>query len=111
MDISIKKKNEATLYLSSEDSGVLMEIQEYFTFYADGYKWMPAFRNKLWDGKVRLVNMRDRSIPSGLLNEVIQFAKDRGYKVNLAPDIENRFSYDESFIDSLSLCGLSLIHI
>jgi superfamily II DNA or RNA helicase len=45
------------------------------------------------------------TIPYGLLNEVLQFSKDRDYQVNLTPDIENRFSYDEKFIDDLSLYG------
>ena len=103
--INVEKKNEATLYLGSEDSGILMEISEFFTFYAPGYKFMPSYRNKMWDGKVRLYNRMNSTIPSGLLNEVLQFAKDRSYQVNLSPDIQNRFSYDEEFIDGLSLCS------
>lgn len=103
--IIIEKKNEATLYITSDDSGILMEISEFFTFYAPGYKFMPSYRNKMWDGKVRLYNRMNSTIPYGLLNEVLQFAKDRNYQVNLAPDIQNRFSYDEEFVDDLSLCG------
>lgn len=103
--IYIKKKNEATLYVTSDDSGILMELGEYFTFYADGYKWMPAYKNKLWDGKIRLYNRQEKSIPYGLLNEVTQFAKDRNYQVDIAQEIENRFSYDSEFIDNLPLCS------
>jgi len=105
-NIIIEKKNESTLYVTSRDSGILMELSEYFTFYAPGYKFMPSFRNKQWDGKLRLYNRMNSTIPYGLLNEVLQFSKDRDYQVNLTPDIENRFSYDEKFIDDLSLyCG------
>ena len=104
-NIIIEKKNESTLYVTSRDSGILMELSEYFTFYAPGYKFMPAYRNKMWDGKVRLYNRMNSTIPYGLLNEVLQFSKDRDYQVNLTPDIENRFSYDEKFIDDLSLYG------
>mgnify|MGYP001163520561 CR=1 FL=1 len=100
--ISIKKKNEALLYVSSEDSGVLREISEYFTFYADGYKWMPAFKNKLWDGKVRLFDLRSRTLPYGLLEETIQFCNDRGYEYTLT-DIANRFSFSSEFVDGLTL--------
>ena len=103
--IYIKKKNEATLYVTSDDSGTLMELGEYFTFFAEGYKFMPAYRNKLWDGKIRLYNRQEKSIPYGLLNEVLQFAKDRNYQVDIAQDIENRFSYSSEFIDNLSLCA------
>ena len=104
-NIIIEKKNESTLYVTSRDSGILMELSEYFTFSAPGYKFMPAYRNKMWDGKVRLYNRMNSTIPYGLLNEVLQFSKDRDYQVNLTPDIENRFSYDEKFIDDLSLYG------
>ena len=41
------KKDESKVLLRSEDSGILMELGEYFTFYAEGYKFMPAYRNKL----------------------------------------------------------------
>lgn len=104
-NIIIEKKNESTLYVTSRDSGILMELSEYFTFYAPGYKFMPSYRNRQWDGKVRLYNRMNSTIPYGLLNEVLQFSKDRDYQVNLTPDIENRFSYDEKFIDDLSLYG------
>ena len=104
-NIIIEKKNESTLYVTSRDSGILMELSEYFTFYAPGYKFMPSFRNKQWDGKLRLYNRMNSTIPYGLLNEVLQFSKDRDYQVNLTPDIENRFSYDEKLIDDLSLYG------
>ena len=100
--ISIKKKNEALLYVASEDSGVLREISEYFTFYADGYKWMPAYKNKLWDGKVRLFDLRSRTLPYGLLEETIQFCNDRGYEYTLS-DISNRFSFSSEFVDGLTL--------
>lgn len=101
--ISIKKKNEAQLWVNSDDSGILMELSEFFTFYAEGYKWMPAYKNKLWDGKVRLYNRQTHTLPYGLLDETIQFCNDRGYDYQLT-DTENRFSFDSDFVNSLSLC-------
>jgi superfamily II DNA or RNA helicase len=111
-NIIIEKKNEATLYITSDDSGITMELSEFFTFMAPGYKFMPAYRNKMWDGKVRLYNRMNSTIPSGLLSEVLQFANDRNYQINLDPDIHNRFSYNEDFINDLSLCsGRSAIEV
>ena len=49
--ITAYKKDESKVLLRCDDSGVLMELSEYFTFYAEGYKFMPAYRNKMWDGK------------------------------------------------------------
>ena len=45
------KKDETKVLLRSDDSGILMELSEYFTFFAEGYKFMPAYRNKLWTVK------------------------------------------------------------
>jgi len=103
--VYLSKKSESLLSVASEDSGILRELSEYFTFYADGYKFMPAYRNKLWDGKIRLYNQMNKTIPHGLKDEVLRFAKDRGYDVSLSSDIDNRYSYDKKFFDDLSLCA------
>ena len=67
----------------SDDSGSLMDLSEHFTFFAEGYKFMPSFRNKMWDGKIRLFDQRTCTLPYGLLGEVIEFAKKRGYSYEI----------------------------
>jgi len=84
------KKDESKVLLRSDDSGILMELSEYFTFYAEGYKFMPAYRNKLWDGKIRLFDSRSQTIPYGLMKRVAEFCHERGYKL----------IYDESMKDN-----------
>lgn len=84
------KKDESKVLLRSDDSGILMELSEYFTFYAEGYKFMPAYRNKLWDGKIRLFDSRSQTIPYGLMKRVAEFCYERGYKL----------VYDETIKDS-----------
>jgi superfamily II DNA or RNA helicase len=85
--IEVTKKNEANLFVTSEDTGVLMEISENYTFFVPGYKFMPAFKNKIWDGKVRLYDMRSRTLPYGLLNSLADFALHRGYLLKFGPGI------------------------
>jgi superfamily II DNA or RNA helicase len=75
------KKNEAEIFVRSSDSGALMELSEHFTFYVEGYKFMPTFRNKMWDGKCRLFNLRSHTLPYGLIGEVAKFAKERNYNI------------------------------
>ena len=55
--IKIKKKNHAMIVIDSEPS-VLNELSDFFTFYVPGYKFMPAYKNKVWDGKIRLFDIR-----------------------------------------------------
>ena len=82
--LRIKKKNHAFLTIDAEPS-ILNEISDYFTFYVPGYKFMPAFRNKVWDGKIRLFNVQSKELYSGLYHYVEKLANEEGrnYKIEL----------------------------
>lgn len=77
-ELVVKVKDNAFIYVDCTDRGIIQELAEFFTFYVPGYKFMPAFRNKMWDGKLRLLNMRDQSIYAGLYGYIEAFAKERG---------------------------------
>lgn len=87
--IVVQKKNHVNLQLSC-DSGIAMELNEFFSFFVPGYKFMPAFKNKVWDGKVRLFNRNTYELPVGLYHYLVEFAKKRKYEVEL---IEGPFGY------------------
>jgi superfamily II DNA or RNA helicase len=103
----ISKKNEAEVYVRSSDTGALMELSEYFTFYAEGYKFMPAYRNKLWDGKVRLYNPRTQTLPHGLISEVVKFAKDRNYGFEFDKNLHDTRPLKEEICDYISNLKIS----
>jgi hypothetical protein len=42
------------------------ELREYFSFFVPGYRYMPAFKRKVWDGKVRLFNQISKELNVGL---------------------------------------------
>ena len=88
--ITVKKINETALKLWSDDHGILMEISEHFTFFVDGYKYMPLFRNRMWDGKFRIFNIKNGILPYGLLLELLKFAASHKYKVVLDEQIKER---------------------
>ena len=64
-----------------EDAGVLMELSEYFTFKVPGAEFMPTFRNKMWDGKIRLFNMWTKQLYIGLMHHLEEFCRTREYKL------------------------------
>lgn len=101
------KKDESKVLLRSDDSGILMELSEYFTFYAEGYKFMPAYRNKLWDGKIRLFDSRSQTIPYGLMKRVAEFCYERGYKLVYDETLKNHSFYErgdlENFINESTI--------
>jgi len=106
--LRIKKKNHAFLTIDAEPS-ILNEISDYFTFYVPGYKFMPAFRNKVWDGKIRLFNVQSKELYSGLYHYVEKLANEEGrnYKIELEesqygyPNEKQEVSLD--FLDSYNL--------
>ena len=57
----ISKKNEVYLQVKAEPH-VYYELADQFTFEVPGAKFMPQYRNKYWDGKIRLFNTQNGEI-------------------------------------------------
>jgi len=74
----ISKKNEVYLHVDAEVY-VYYELADQFTFEVPGAKFSPAYKNKYWDGKIRLFNTQKGEIYIGLLDRIVQFCKDHGY--------------------------------
>ena len=43
---------------------------------------MPAYKNKVWDGKIRLFNRMNGELSAGLYVYLLKFAAERGYSVD-----------------------------
>ena len=86
--IDICKKDEVYLKFDC-DRGIAMELSDYFEFFVPGYKFMPAFKNRYWDGKIRLFNVNSMQIYVGLIGHIKRFAKERSYKLNIHDDIDH----------------------
>ena len=80
--IRVRKLNHANLHIQC-DSGTAQELNEFFSFYVPGYKFMPAFRNRMWDGKIRLFTVMSGELPAGLYPHLLQFAEKRDYLVEV----------------------------
>ena len=63
------------------DRGIAKELSDFFTFKVPGHKFMPAYRNKLWDGQIKLYNIYKQTLYKGLYDYVLKFAEDRDYKI------------------------------
>jgi len=74
----ISKRNEVYLHVNAEVH-VYYELADQFTFEVPGAKFSPAYKNKYWDGKIRLFNINTKEIYVGLLDRIVQFCKDHGY--------------------------------
>ena len=99
--IIIEKKNEVYITVDC-DSGVQREISEFFTFYVPGYKFMPAFRNRMWDGKIRLFSQKTKEIYFGLYPYIKAFAEERGYNIVAGKDIDIDNKVDRDVVTKFS---------
>ena len=77
-NLVIKKKNEVYLQIDC-DPHIRHELQDEFTFDVPGAKFMPQYRSKYWDGKIRLFNLQKRQIYVGLLDKIVQFCRRYDY--------------------------------
>jgi superfamily II DNA or RNA helicase len=81
-NVSIEKVNDVYVRVNA-DPGVKMEMSEYFTFKVPGAEFMPAVRNKVWDGKIRLLNTMTGMIYAGLIPYILKFCNSREYHVTI----------------------------
>jgi len=105
-DLVIKKVNESYIKIDCEKH-IAKELSEYFQFYVPGYQFVPAYRNRIWDGKVRLYNLQTSQIYYGLLPYVQFFCDERNYKYSIENnlDIEDEYSvyHAKKFIGDLNI--------
>tara|TARA_B100000900_G_scaffold368051_1_gene344983 strand:+ start:3940 stop:5439 length:1500 start_codon:yes stop_codon:yes gene_type:complete len=99
--IIIEKKNEVYITVDCE-SDIQREISEFFTFYVPGYKFMPAFRNRMWDGKIRLFSQKTKEIYFGLYPYIKAFAEERGYTIVTAKDVDIDNKVDREVVTKFS---------
>jgi superfamily II DNA or RNA helicase len=78
-DLIISKKNEIFLKIEC-DPHIKYELSDQFTFDVPGAKFMPQYRSKHWDGKIRLFNVQTGEIYAGLLDKLVSFCENYKYK-------------------------------
>lgn len=104
----VHKLNNVFLQVSCE-SGIARELSDHFSFYVPGYRFMPAYKIKMWDGKVRLFNQMNHSLYVGLLSYLQDFCESRDYILELHDSLHGDFpnQYQEKdcvdFLNTLSL--------
>jgi superfamily II DNA or RNA helicase len=101
--VRISYFNEVHIKIHCEPS-TAMEIADKFTFTVPGAKFSPAYKNKVWDGKIRLFNPMTCLLYAGLRDELEQFCKSRDYDIeyeNIANDTEFSSHEAEEFVSKL----------
>ena len=84
--ISIEKINDVYIRVMSEPS-IEQELADRFTFLVEGYKFMPAYKSGIFDGKIRLYSLAKKTIYAGLLHHILKYAEENNLTVNYLNEV------------------------
>jgi superfamily II DNA or RNA helicase len=100
MKIYVEQVDDVNIRVFS-DAGIEEELRNFFTFEVPGAKFMPAYKARLWDGKIRLYDIQRKTLYAGLRSYVKEFANRNGYQFIPAPNKEykltpiNEYTYEQ----------------
>ena len=100
----ISNANESFIKVHCDES-VAWELRDAFSFRPPGFQFVPSYKQKLWDGYLRLFNPLNRQIYRGLAPQVIEWATKQGYTHEYDDeDLDTSFSIEEAneFIEKLN---------
>ena len=86
--MKISKINEVYLELEV-DEDVSRELSDYFTFEVPGAKFMPQYRNRMWDGKIRLFSPHNGRIYVGLLPYIKEYCSKKSIEYIMEEGVED----------------------
>ena len=95
--VKVEKVNDVHIKVTS-DPGLRHELMEYFSFRPPGYQFVPSFKNKIWDGYVRLYNPMKPYLYSGLLEYLTKFCTDRGYEISIPQELQPSLDIDDDYV-------------
>jgi len=76
--VKVSKIDEVFMKVHCDD-GLARDLFEFFSFTVPNAKFMPSFKSRMWDGKLRLFSIKTHKIYIGLLPYVDEFCRERGY--------------------------------
>ena len=94
----IDKKDEVYLKIEA-DADIRRELGQYFTFEVPGFKFMPQYRNKVWDGKIRLFSYATGQIYVGLYPYIVNWCNENKVQIVDGTKIKDN-EIDEKYIDN-----------
>ena len=104
--LHVTKLNEVYIKVDCERN-IAQEVSDFFTFFVPGYQFMKPYKDRLWDGKIRLFDLRKNVLFYGLLPYLQKFCDERKYKIQLdsVVSLTENFSLVEAekFIENLNL--------
>ena len=86
----IDKKDDVYLKIEADDD-IRRELGQFFTFEVPGFKFMPQYRSRVWDGKIRLYSYQTGQIYVGLYPYILKWCEDNNVQVVDGTKIKDTF--------------------
>ena len=80
--IKVHKKDDVYLKVECDERGIIKELSQFFTFSIPGAAYMPAYKLRKWDGKIKLFSIHTHELYVGLYDYLVKFCNDRGYEID-----------------------------
>lgn len=93
-DIKVYKKDDVYLQAIC-DRGIAHELYDFFTFKVHGYQFNPKFKNKVWDGNIRLYNTYTGNLYLGLHKYLDAFCEERDYTIEYVDAVNKEYPITE----------------
>jgi superfamily II DNA or RNA helicase len=105
--LKVIKHNESYVKILCENH-ISKELHDFFSFFVPGYQFVPAYRNKIWNGKIYLYHIDTKLIYHGLLSYIEIFCNERQYTLEYGdprPDLNDDYSeyHADKFIKELNV--------
>lgn len=94
----VKKKNEVYLTVDTEPS-TARSLSDFFTFEVPGARFMPAYRNRIWDGKIRLYSPANGELYMGLLPYLEKWLDDYDEPYEISEELKDGKTISRPVLD------------
>lgn len=104
-DVRIYEIDNVFLKIES-DAGIAKEISDKFTFEIPKAKYHPKVKARIWDGKIRLYNYKNKTLYKGLKDDLIEFCKDMEYTYLDSTEENEYIITDDEVIEFFNVLNL-----
>jgi len=99
-NIIVDKLNDVYIKIDA-DASIRRELSDYFSFEVPGYKFTPQFRNRVWDGKIRLYSYATGQMYVGLYPYLKDWCKKKDIHIVESSDILTRSNVSAADIEGM----------
>ena len=99
-EITVQKLNSVYLHITAE-ADIRRELSDYFSFEVPGYRFTPQFRNRVWDGKIRLYSYTTGQLYVGLYPYLVEWCNRKNVDIKENNEISTFTTHTAADIQAL----------